>query len=165
MKQLSIHEYLEYWEDYNTFPDKQLYKDTYSDPRNFPWNNIQITIEIPKGSLNKYEIKNGVVVIDRQLPIPCPYPYGFIPGTMEPDGDPTDIFLLSKTPYSPNTSVMGCPIGKYHCLDQGIQDDKLILLPMMTMGIDRNVALKEILYYLQNYKPGFQVIKYEEYSY
>ena len=56
---------------------------------------INVIIEIPKGSDIKYEYDHTsrILVVDRRLFTAMYYPcnYGFIPNTLEQDGDPTDI--------------------------------------------------------------------------
>ena len=55
---------------------------------------VNVIIEIPQGSDVKYEIdhKTGKVYVDRFLYAAAHYPfnYGFIEGTIAPDGDPLD---------------------------------------------------------------------------
>ena len=51
---------------------------------------VEVTIEIPKGSRNKYEVdhESGKVYLDRYLFTPMAYPadYGFIDHTLGEDG-------------------------------------------------------------------------------
>ena len=53
---------------------------------------LDVTIEIPKGSRNKYEVdhETGRVCLDRYLFTPMAYPadYGYIDHTLGEDGDP-----------------------------------------------------------------------------
>jgi inorganic pyrophosphatase len=60
---------------------------------------VNILVEIPSGSRNKYEYdpELGVMVRDRVLPgnIRFPADYGFIPSTVGPDGDPLDAVLAA----------------------------------------------------------------------
>jgi inorganic pyrophosphatase len=65
-----------------------------------PPHEINVVIEIPKGSNIKYEIGSeaeGVIFVDRILSTSMSYlcNYGFIPKTKE-DGDPVDMFVLSN---------------------------------------------------------------------
>ena len=59
---------------------------------------VEVTIEIPKGSRNKYELdhETGKVYLDRHLFTPMAYPldYGFIDETLADDGDPMDALVL-----------------------------------------------------------------------
>ena len=60
---------------------------------------VNVIIEIPRGSVNKYEIdeKTGLVWLDRVMHSPFHYPtdYGYVPQTLCEDGDPVDI-MVSK---------------------------------------------------------------------
>ena len=64
-------------------------------------NSIEVTIEIPKGSRNKYEVdhETGKVFLDRYLFTSMAYPadYGFIDHTLGEDGDPLDALTVSYT--------------------------------------------------------------------
>jgi len=63
---------------------------------------VQVIIEIPQGSTNKYEYDPGLGVfrLDRTLYSPVHYPgdYGFVPGTLADDGDPADVLVLVEEP-------------------------------------------------------------------
>ena len=59
---------------------------------------FDVTIEIPKGSRNKYEVDHntGRIRLDRTLFTATQYPadYGFIEDTLGQDGDPLDALVL-----------------------------------------------------------------------
>ena len=59
---------------------------------------FDVTIEIPKGQRNKYEVdhETGRVRLDRYLYTAMAYPadYGFIEDTLGEDGDPLDAMVL-----------------------------------------------------------------------
>ncbi|MGI8924816.1 MAG: inorganic diphosphatase [Fimbriimonadales bacterium] len=78
-------------------------------------NTVNVIVEIPKGSTNKYEIEHdtGLVRFDRVLFSPLFYPcdYGFIPETLYSDGDPLDAFVLLTHPTFPGCIVDAKPIG------------------------------------------------------
>jgi len=66
---------------------------------------FDVTIEIPKGQRNKYEVDHvtGRIRLDRMLFTSTRYPddYGFIDGTLGEDGDPLDALVLWRSPRSP----------------------------------------------------------------
>ena len=72
---------------------------------------FDVTIEIPKGSRNKYEIdhKTGRMMLDRMLFTSTRYPddYGFIDGTLGQDGDPLDVLVLLEEPREPAFEQVG----------------------------------------------------------
>ncbi|MDH4076243.1 MAG: inorganic diphosphatase, partial [Acidimicrobiia bacterium] len=66
---------------------------------------IEVVVEIPKGSRNKYEIDHdtGALWLDRHLFTATTYPadYGFVPHTLAEDGDPLDVLVLLDEPTVP----------------------------------------------------------------
>ena len=63
---------------------------------------FDVTVEIPKGNKNKYEVdhESGRIRLDRTLFTSTAYPadYGFIEGTLGQDGDPLDALVLVSSP-------------------------------------------------------------------
>lgn len=91
---------------------------------------VEITIEIPKGSRNKYEVdhESGRVKLDRYLFTPMAYPadYGFIEGTLGEDGDPLDALVILPEPVFPGCVVDARIVGVFNMTDEAGGDDKLI---------------------------------------
>lgn len=91
---------------------------------------IDAIIEIPMGTRNKYEIdkKNGKIRLSRVLYSSMTYPaeYGYIENTLEEDGDPIDILILTTEPTFPGCIVEAKIIGYLETIDNGFQDTKLI---------------------------------------
>lgn len=91
---------------------------------------VNVVVEIPKGSTNKYEIdhETGVVKLDRVLFSPLFYPcdYGFIPETLYSDGDPLDALVILTHPTFPGCIVEAKPIGALGMRDEKGVDDKII---------------------------------------
>ena len=91
---------------------------------------VNAVIEIPKGSVNKYEYdkKLHVFRLDRTLFSPVHYPgdYGFIPGTLGDDGDPLDVLVLLESATFPGCLMEVRPIGVLRMLDQGRGDEKIL---------------------------------------
>ena len=53
--------------------------------------NIHVEIEVPRGSLIKRKADGSIDFIS---PVPCPYNYGYVIGTVGGDGDPVDAIVL-----------------------------------------------------------------------
>ena len=91
---------------------------------------VEVTIEIPKGSRNKYEVDHdsGKVYLDRYLFTPMAYPadYGFIDNTLADDGDPLDALVITPEPVFPGATVIARPIGVFKMTDEAGGDDKLL---------------------------------------
>ncbi len=95
---------------------------------------INVIVEVPKGSRNKYEYdkKLRMFAFDRKLYSPFHYPadYGFVPQTHCDDGDPLDAYVLMREPTYPGILIKARPIAVMHMVDGDEQDDKLICVPV-----------------------------------
>ena len=93
-------------------------------------NSIEVTIEIPKGSRNKYEVdhETGKVFLDRYLFTSMAYPadYGFIDHTLGEDGDPLDALIIMPESVFPGVIVKARPVGVFKMTDEAGGDDKLL---------------------------------------
>lgn len=76
---------------------------------------LQVVIETPKGSRNKFAFdpKQKVFGLRKVLPagMVFPYDFGFLPQTLAPDGDPIDVLLLMDEPAFPGIVVRARLIG------------------------------------------------------
>lgn len=66
---------------------------------------VDVVVEVPKGSRNKYELdhERQVIRLDRRLFSAMSYPadYGFVPDTLAEDEDPLDALVLVDDPSFP----------------------------------------------------------------
>jgi inorganic pyrophosphatase len=94
---------------------------------------FDVTIEIPRGSKNKYEFdhKTGRIRLDRTLFTSTQYPsdYGFIEGTLGLDGDPLDALVLLPEATFPGALIECRAIGMFRMRDERGGDDKVICVP------------------------------------
>ncbi|SES29527.1 inorganic pyrophosphatase [Streptomyces qinglanensis] len=94
---------------------------------------FDVTIEIPKGSRNKYEVdhETGRIRLDRHLFTSTVYPadYGFVDGTLGEDGDPLDALVLLEEPTFPGCIIKCRAIGMFRMTDEAGGDDKLLCVP------------------------------------
>jgi inorganic pyrophosphatase len=76
---------------------------------------LQVIIETPKGSRNKFSFdeKQKIFVLKKVLPagMAFPHDFGFLPQTLAPDGDPIDVLLLMDEPAFPGVAVRSRLIG------------------------------------------------------
>lgn len=95
---------------------------------------MNVIIEIPKGSKNKYEIdkKTGLIALDRVMHTSQDYPvdYGFVPQSLWHDGDPLDVVVLSTYAFAPGILVKARPVAVMHMVDGGERDEKIIAVPV-----------------------------------
>jgi len=94
---------------------------------------FDVTIEIPKGQRNKYEVdhETGRIRLDRMLFTSTRYPhdYGFIEGTLGEDGDPLDALVVLEEPTFPGCLIKCRAIGMFHMRDEAGGDDKVLCIP------------------------------------
>ena len=94
---------------------------------------VNLIVEIPAGSTNKYEYnpEAGVMVLDRVLhsSVRYPFDYGFVPNTMAEDGSPLDALVIMEEPTFAGCLLTARPIGILEMVDHGAQDGKLLCVP------------------------------------
>jgi len=75
--------------------------------------NLNVLIETPKGSRNKYAFddETGFFHLKKSLPagMVFPFDFGFVPGSKADDGDPLDVLVLTDAPTFPGC-VVDCRI-------------------------------------------------------
>jgi inorganic pyrophosphatase len=94
---------------------------------------INIFIENPKGTSNKYELdkESGRIMLDRALysSVFWPFEYGFIENTLSEDGDPLDAVVLVNEPTFPGCVIPSKIIGMLNMEDESGIDYKIIAVP------------------------------------
>lgn len=141
---------MDYWRDLETGPN--------------PPEIVYAVIESPKGTENKYEydVKKQAIILDRVLYSAVHFPgdYGFLPRTLDEDGDPLDILVLVTTPTFPGCIVKARPVGLLRMMDGEKRDDKILAVPAgdprheeyHDLGDLPQHILKEIAYLFETYK-------------
>ncbi len=108
-----------------------LWKDIEKGPN--PPKDMNIVIEIPRRSRNKYEYhhEKGYFKLDRVIYSPVHYPgdYGFIPQTLSDDGDPLDTIVLTEEATFPGCIIEARAIGVLRMEDETGIDDKILAAP------------------------------------
>ena len=125
---------------------------------------MTVIIEIPRGSMNKYEIDKdtGIIALDRVNHTAQAYPfdYGFVPQTLWDDGDALDVVLITSSPLLPGILVKARPVGIMRMIDAGEPDEKVIAVPagdprwahVQDIGDVNQHLLKEIRHFFMTYK-------------
>jgi inorganic pyrophosphatase len=125
---------------------------------------MNVIIEIPKGSQNKYEIDKdtGMIALNRVLSSAQSYPfdYGFVPQTLWDDGDALDVVVLTTAALAPGILVPARPVAIMPMIDGGEADEKIIAVPAKDPRwanvhdlADINAhTLKEIAHFFMTYK-------------
>jgi len=109
---------------------------------------IDVLIEIPKGSRNKYEYDKVKKVIryDRMIFSSMHYPsdYGFVPETLALDGDPLDALVLVSDPTFPGCLIEVKPLGLFRMYDEKGPDAKLLCVPVSDPIWNKLNSLEEV---------------------
>lgn len=125
---------------------------------------MNVIVEIPKFSKNKYEIdkQTGIIALDRVMHSAQDYPfdYGFVPQTLWDDGDALDVLLLTTYPLVPGILVPARPVAIMNMIDDGDSDAKVIAVPVKDPRFDpvkdldsiNPHTLKEIEHFFSTYK-------------
>jgi inorganic pyrophosphatase len=95
---------------------------------------IQVIIETPKGSRNKYAFAPDLQVFQLKKVLPAgmsfPYDFGFIPSTVADDGDPVDVLVLMDEPAFPGCllrcRVIGVIEGEQGKKKQRTRNDRIV---------------------------------------
>jgi inorganic pyrophosphatase len=94
---------------------------------------FDVTVEIPKGQRNKYELDHatGRIRLDRMLFTSTRYPadYGYIENTLGMDGDPLDALVILDEPTFPGCLITCRAIGMFRMTDEAGGDDKVLCVP------------------------------------
>ena len=109
---------------------------------------INVLIEIPGGSKNKYEFDKDMntFALDRVLfaSVQYPFDYGFVPNTLADDGDPLDGMVMMDEPTFPGCVIAARPIGMLEMIDGGDRDEKILCVPTEDPRYKEVKSLKDV---------------------
>jgi inorganic pyrophosphatase len=109
-------------------------------PGNVDDGTINVVNEIPAGSNHKIEWnrEKAAFMLDRVEPriFAKPTNYGFIPQTLDEDGDELDVLLVTDDPLATGIFLEARIIGVMRFVDDGEVDDKIVAVP----ADDRNTG-------------------------
>jgi len=105
---------------------------------------INVVIETPKGSRNKYAFdpKQALFRLKKVLPagMTFPYDFGFVPSTLAQDGDPIDVLVLMDDAIFPGCVIscrlIGAILGEQHEKGKGkaVRNDRLVAVEESNHG-------------------------------
>ncbi|MGB5136300.1 MAG: inorganic diphosphatase [Prochlorococcaceae cyanobacterium] len=109
---------------------------------------VNLVVEIPAGSRNKYEYNAtaGVMALDRILhsSVRYPFDYGFVPNTLAEDGSPLDAMVIMEEPTFAGCLIRARPIGILDMVDCGAHDGKLLCVPEADIPNSRVRSIRQI---------------------
>jgi len=127
-------------------------------------NCMEVFVEIPKGSNNKYEYdkEKEAFRLDRVLYSPVYYPadYGYLENTLADDGDPLDAMVLTTFPTFPGCIIKARIIGMFIMEDEKGRDEKIIGVPMRDPRFDNISSIDDLeSHILKEFRHFFEVYK------
>jgi inorganic pyrophosphatase len=115
---------------------------------------VDAFIEIPRGGRVKYEVDadTGLLRASRVLYGAIHYPanYGFVPRTLDDDGDALDILVLAQEEVLPGSLVSARVIGVMPMVDGGDVDDKVIAVMVGDPAFEIVRSLDDLPPYVMN---------------
>lgn len=137
---------------------------------------INVVVEIPTGSSHKIEWNRELAVfqLDRVEPaiFAKPTNYGFIPQTLDEDGDELDALIITNEPLTTGIFLEASVIGVMKFEDDGEIDDKVIVVPADDRSTGNAIksledlpkqVLAQIEHHFTHYKdlkkPGSTIVK------
>lgn len=135
---------------------------------------VNTVVEIPEGSRLKVEWdrQRAVFILDRVEPkiFAKPCNYGFIPQTLDEDGDELDTLIICPEPLATGVWLEARIIGVLRFEDDGEVDDKVVVVPADNRDDDRINSLddipqlvKQLEHHFTHYKdlkkPGSTIVK------
>lgn len=137
---------------------------------------VNVVVEIPQGSSHKIEWNRELAVmqLDRVEPqiFAKPTNYGFIPQTLDEDGDELDALIITDEPLTTGIFLEAKIIGVLEFVDDDEVDDKVIVVPADDRNSGNTInsledlpagTLKQIEHHFNHYKdlkkPGSTVVK------
>lgn len=134
-------------------------------PGNYKEGELNVVVEIPTGSNHKIEWdrEHACFMLDRVEPIvfskPCNY--GFIPQTVDEDGDELDALIITDQPLTTGVWLEARILGVMKFIDSDEVDDKIVCVPKDDRNNDNlyqsladlpKQLLKQIEYHFNHYK-------------
>ena len=144
------------------------------DPGDVDGGLVNTVVEIPEGSRLKVEWdrQRAVFMLDRVEPkiFSKPCNYGFIPQTLDEDGDELDTLIICPEPLTTGVWLKARIIGVLRFEDDGEVDDKVVVVPADNRDDDRINSLddipqlvKQLEHHFTHYKdlkkPGSTIVK------
>lgn len=94
---------------------------------------LKVVIDVPRGSFIKRD-DHGVV--DFVSPIPCPFNYGHVPGTLAEDGAPLDAIVLGPRLRLGSSATVAAR-ARVDFIDAGCSDPKWICADAPLSSVQR----------------------------
>jgi inorganic pyrophosphatase len=137
---------------------------------------LQVIVETPKGSRNKFSFDPDQQIFSLKKVLPAgmvfPYDFGFLPRTLADDGDPIDVLLLMDEPAFPGVLVpsrlIGVIEGEQIDGKKKIRNDRLVAIAEanhMYANVRKITDLpKQFLHELEDFFVNYHRLEGKEYK-
>lgn len=110
---------------------------------------VNTVVEIPMGSMLKIEYRRDTATFELDRVEPAifvkPTNYGFIPRTLDEDGDELDTLIVTTEPLPTGIHLKAKIIGVLNFEDDGEMDHKIVLVPSDDRNTGNNIDSLEDL--------------------
>ncbi len=136
---------------------------------------VNVVIEIPQGSSHKIEWNRELAVMQLDRVDPAifakPTNYGFIPQTLDEDGDELDALIVTDAPLPTGIFLEAKIVGVMKFEDDGEVDDKIVVVPADDRNSGNRIQtledipqlVKQLEHHFNHYKdlkkPGSTTVK------
>lgn len=144
-------------------------------PGNVDGGVVNVVVEIPEGSSHKIEWNRELAVMQLDRIDPAifakPTNYGFIPQTLDEDGDELDALIVTDAPLPTGVFLEGTVVGVMKFEDDGEVDDKIVIVPADDRNSGNRIKtlddMPQLVKQLENHfnhykdlkKPGATIVK------
>ncbi|MGB9359817.1 MAG: inorganic diphosphatase [Acidimicrobiia bacterium] len=117
---------------------------------------ITVFVENEAGSDIKHHYDEVTLSVERteRVGAAYPFPYGFVPDTLAPDGDAVDCFVLTDRDLPTGTTVHAIPIAFVEQTEAGSTDNNVLAVLPGEAVPDLDAAVARIAAFIEEFRAG-----------
>ena len=117
---------------------------------------ITVFVENEAGSDIKHHYDEVTLSVERteRVSAAYPFPYGFVPDTLAPDGDAVDCFVLTDRDLPTGTTVEAMPIAFVEQTEAGSTDNNVLAVLPGESVPDLGAAVARIAAFIEEFRAG-----------
>lgn len=117
---------------------------------------ISVFVENEAGSEIKhhYNEETFAVTHTENVGVAYPFPYGFVPNTLAPDGDAADCFVITTEVLPTGTTILCDPVALVEQTEGGDTDNNVIAVPVGDPVPDLEAVQAAIGYFVERFLVG-----------
>ena len=119
-------------------------------------NTVSVFVENEAGSNIKHHYDEETLTVRRteRVGAAYPFPYGFIPETLAPDGDAVDCFVLTDRHLPTGTTVEAWPVAFVEQTEAGSTDNNVLAVLPGDADPDLDAAVAQIAAFIEAFRAG-----------